>query len=243
MLRRARSLVLAGLVTLNGVACGGSQATAPAADTPSAKKSEAPPGRPSGQPFGGEGYGFVEATSKNGRFEAVRRFAGTTPPSFGHHGEAGVEATLEIFDLVANSSRPYEEIIDVEPSRRFFLLLEGKAPLLLDTKDGTRSLLPSADPEGDDNACLPPRQAAFSASGRRIAWLTGGAHEVRVRDLGDGSEWPLTSAERIWRAWPDDDRKGAVLGEVPAGEDWPMQQTSCACRWCGRFAASYGFYG
>jgi hypothetical protein len=65
-----------------------------------------------------------------------------------------------------------------------------------------------------------------------------------VRDLATQEEWTVPAKGRLWRGWADDAGRGATLLEVPAGSSgWPSQNTSCACRWCGRFAMSHGFYG
>ena len=41
--------------------------------------------------MGGEGLGFVHASSANGRLVVMRRWAPGVTPSFGHHGEASPE--------------------------------------------------------------------------------------------------------------------------------------------------------
>lgn len=196
------------------------------------------------QPFGGERYGFVEATSANGRYVALRRFAGTDEPQFGHHGEVEGGAELVLVDLTDASERPLAEIIDVTPSRRFFLLLEHDAPVLLNTETGTSTALLDADARSDTNTCLEPRQASFSPLGGRVGWVIDNGTGFRVRDLASDDEWSAHSSAAIWRGWPDDEGRGVVLAEIPAGSSgWPEQHTSCACRWCNRFAMSFGFYG
>lgn len=198
----------------------------------------------SDQPFGGARYGFVEATSGNGRYVALRRFEGSEEPQFGHHGEVAGGADLVLVDLTDLSERPLADIIDVAPGRRYFLLLEGDVPVLLDSGRGTFTPLPDADLRPDGNACLEPRQAVFSAQRTRVGWVLSGASAYQVRDLASGEEWTAPAATVIWRGWPEDEGHGVVLAEIPTGSTgWPEQQTSCACRWCNRFAASYGFYG
>jgi hypothetical protein len=192
--------------------------------------------------FGGDRWGFAEASSADGRLVVLRRFEGDEKPSFGHHGESSAATAVTVFDRSSGAERAIDEIIDVDPSRRWFLVLERGQPLLGDARSGAFAPLDKADTDRDHNACLAPRQATFSAAGKRVAWPT--AAGLRVRDLGSGSEWLVKPKDRLWRGWPDDDGRGATLAEVPAGStDWPAQNTSCACRWCGRFAMSYGFYG
>jgi hypothetical protein len=227
---------------------------APVVDVPAAKpppSAEQPPPPPAPPPkpgalrtdaFGGERWGFVEASSADGRFVVLRRFAGDAKPTFAHHGEASSADDLAIFDLVAGTERALDEIIDVEPSRRWMLLVEKGSLRLADARTGTFQPLDKADMEGDHNRCLPPRQANFSPQGKRVGWVA--ADGFRVRDLASGDEWVVKAKERLWRGWPEDDKRGATLAEVPAGsKDWPRQRTSCACRWCNRFALSYGTYG
>lgn len=192
--------------------------------------------------FGGERYGFVEAWSANGRFVALRRFAGDEPPRFSHHGSASGGAPLVVIDRETHEERPAHEIVDVTPDRRRWLLQDASGITLLDTETGSASPLGAA--EDDENRCLPPRQAAFSPRGARVAWIAGDARSATIRDLASGTQWTLASESKLWRIWPDDEGRGATVLEIPSDSaSWPEQHTSCACRWCNRFAASYGFYG
>lgn len=192
--------------------------------------------------FGGTRFGFAEASSKNGRFVFLRRFQGSARPTFGQHGESRTPTDLALFDRVDGSERAVEDVVDVDAGRRFFLVVEAGALRVLDAESGASVSLDAADMSGDGNACLPPRQGAFSASGARVGWVTSGG--FAVRDLASGATWTVKPAARLWRGWPDDTGRGATLAEVSAaGADWPHQNTSCACRWCGRFAMSYGMYG
>jgi hypothetical protein len=168
-------------------------------------------------PFGGERFGFVEASSANGRYVALRRFAGSGEPQFGHHGEVMNGSELVMVDLVDLSERPFDEVIDVAPGRRFFLLITDNVPVLLDSATGTYEPLADADTRPDGNTCLGPRQASFSATGLRVGWVVGQATALRVRDLASGEEWSVAAATPLWRGWPDDEGRGAVLAEVPAG--------------------------
>src|SRR5690606_1661218 len=238
------------------VACG-SRGPAPAPpggaapDTPGPAASPAPPAGGATGPaalltdsFGGERWGFAEASSASGRHVVLRRFTGEDPPRFGHHGETAEEPEVTVFDRVTGQERRIDDLIDVAPSRRFMLVLADGAVWLLDGATGDWAELEEADMEEDGNRCLPPRQATFSARGTRIAWVTAGASSLALRDLATGDQWSLPAGGRLWRGWPLDDARGAVLAELPADSTgWPVQNTSCACRWCNRFALSFGFYG
>ena len=65
-------------------------------------------------PFGDARYGFVEATSANGRFVVLRRFLGTGPPQFEHHGDVAGGTELLLVDLTNLTVRAITEIIDVD---------------------------------------------------------------------------------------------------------------------------------
>ena len=195
------------------------------------------------EPFGGTRWGFVEASSANGRLVVLRRFDGDVRPSFGHHGESDQEPQVTLFDLVTGKERTISEIIDIDATRRFLLLIANDALWLADAETGNFESLGGVDMESDGNQCLSPRQATFSAKGKRVAWVTDKSRNLTVRDLATGATWRIAAKQRIWRGWPDDDGRGGVVLEVPAGTGWPAQHTSCACRWCNRFALSYGVYG
>ncbi|MBW2462458.1 MAG: hypothetical protein JRH11_12490 [Deltaproteobacteria bacterium] len=217
------------------------QQSASAADGPSAASSEhATPG----EAFGGSVYGFVEYSSDNGRIVLVRRFAGDDRPLFGHHGESSVPAELIVFDLVLGTERVVDNWVALANGRRFVLLVDEGQLWLVDASGGSWEALPNADVEDDGNRCLGPRGGSFSGDGSRVAWVQDGSNSLRVRNLETREEWDVPSHGRIWRGWPDDDGRGAILLETPTqSTDWPVQQTSCACRWCNRFAMSMGFYG
>jgi hypothetical protein len=213
------------------------------APAPPSKERTAARKPPPGVAFGGGRWGFVEASSINGRLVVLRRFEGSAVPTFGHHGESSVATEIAVFDTVLGTERPIEELIAIDPTRRWLLVL-AKGLLLGDAESGEFVELRGADLEQDSNSCLDPRQATFSIKGTRVAWIVKGSHEVRVRELSSGQEWTVAGDSRIWRAWPDDLGRGATLMEVPAkSRAWPAQNTSCGCRWCTRFAASFGFYG
>lgn len=241
-------------------ACGASPASGPEAPgqpSPEPAGPAAPPeaaagpaqlAQPAGSklrtdPFGGARWGFVEASSASGRLVVLRRFHGDTRPTFGHHGETADEPEVTVFDRVTGEERTIADIIDIDATRRFLLILADDALWLADGESGSFEALPGVDMGDDGNACLAPRQANFSGKGKRVAWVSDDGRDLTVRDLATRAEWRISAKQRIWRGWPDDDGRGAVLIEVPAGTGWPEQRTSCACRWCNRFALSYGVYG
>lgn len=225
----------------SGLAAG----SGPAAGSAPARPAPASAGALRAEPFGGERWGFVEASSASGRLVVLRRFSGDEPPSFGHHGESmGQQPELTVFDRVSGEERAIDELIEIEPARRWLLVLDDEQLWLVDGVAGVWEALDDADMSPDGNACLAPRQAAFSGKGKRVAWVRRGAVSLVVRDLESGDKWAIPASGRLWRGWPDDEGRGAVVAEVAAGTtDWPQQKTSCACRWCNRFAMSVGYYG
>jgi hypothetical protein len=217
----------------------------PASTSGSATSKPPPPLRASGpfkaDTFGGKRFGFAEGSSKNGRLVFLRRFQGSARPTFGQHGESSTPTDLTLFDRVDGRELPIDELLDVA-DRRYFLVLEGGALRVIDAASGASTNLDGVDMADDANLCLPPRQGGFSEGGKRVGWVTSGG--LAVRDLESGVTWTVMSSGRLWRGWPDDTGRGATLAEVTAaGADWPRQNTSCACRWCGRFAMSHGMYG
>jgi hypothetical protein len=100
----------------------------------------------------------------------------------------------------------------------------------------------------DQNRCMPPRQADFDALGEQVVYMRGDDTAV-IRRLVDGSEQTLRASGKLWRIGAVGQPRAALLVVVPEDSDkdgtigLPRQKTSCACRWCGRFAASHGFYG
>ncbi len=207
-----------------------------------ASPSSTQPNPPSAE-FASNDWGFAQASSSNGRLVFIRNFGEREPGNFGHHGPGPGAARLDVHDLVDGTSKPVE-FVAAEPARRWFLLQAGAALMLVDSHTGAWQELPDADLERDDNPCLLPRYGNFSTQGSRVGWIQKGAREYRVRDLASGEEWSVPSTGRIWVGWPNEADQGAVLLEVDAASTgWPVQNTSCSCWWCNRFAASYGFYG
>ena len=193
-------------------------------------------------PFGDERWGFAAAASANGRIVILRRFRGTDRPTFGQHGESSAESDVAVFDLIAGEERQIDRLVGMDWSQRWLLILD-KTLWLVDGNSGRWEEIEDVDLESDANRCLPPRQANFSVDGTRAGWVSADGHEFIVRNLDNGEQWRLRTNERIWRGWPAAGRS-AVLAEVLASDvGWPVQQTSCACLWCSRFALSQGFYG
>ncbi|RLB57175.1 MAG: hypothetical protein DRJ42_01260 [Deltaproteobacteria bacterium] len=238
-----------GLVAACGHAATSSPATVPVPTQQSAsaaqRESEVATEHPApGQPFGGSVYGFVEYSSDNGRIVLVRRFPGDERPQFGHHGSSSVPDELVAFDLVEGTERVIDNWVEFANGRRFVLLVDERQLWLVDANGGSWEALPNADVEDDGNRCLGPRGGGFSPDGTRVAWVQDGSNSLRVRDLETREEWDVASQGRVWRGWPDDEGRGAMMLETPAqSTGWPTQQTSCECRWCNRFAMSMGFYG
>lgn len=193
--------------------------------------------------FGGTVYGFTQGVTANGRYVLLRRFASGKPPRFGQHGEASEEPELLLVDRVHVKERRILDVIEMDEAARYVLLVEHGQVVLADSETGIELALAGADLATDGNSCLPPRMAALSPQATRVGWVRAPDTFV-VRELDGGAEWTVTASARLWRGWPLDDAEAAVLATVPAGSTgWPQQHTSCACRWCGRFAMSQGFYG
>lgn len=190
------------------------------------------------QPVGGGAIGFVDAFTRSGRLIAIREFA-SEPEGWGHHGETSVANELAVYDTATGERRVVQEVLFTTPDLTHWLVLADDA-LWLVGDDGTWESLPGADIEADGNRCLAHRGGAFGPEGDVVSWVT--SEGLRVRPVDGGEVSVLPSEGRLWRGFPDG-QGGAVLIEVAAEEGWPMQRTSCACRWCNRFAMSYGMYG
>lgn len=202
-------------------------------------------------PLLGDHPGFGWWMTANGRFALVYRFVGG-PLQFGHHGEVrNATAELHWTDLSSESSERFDDLLTVGPLGRWVALRRGSELWLLGA-DGQRIELTreGADARDDQNRCLPRRQVGFDPSGRRIAWMARSPHRAVVRDLGSGRQCQVAAGPGIlWRVFPEAIDGWTMLREIPADSDgdgrlsFPVQRTSCACRWCGRFARSHGFYG
>jgi hypothetical protein len=205
--------------------------------------------------LGGEQYGFGWWMSRDGQLVALYRWDGDAAPSFGQHGETESSPTLEVFDLRANNIQNYDELVAEDPLRRMAVFRESSHLWLL-TDDSTERVDLTerfADPEGDANACMQPRQVAFDPLGRYIGWIRRNpdklvVEEVGVRGGGDAFD-VQTPRGRLWRVEIPSLAGWGVMHEVPRDTDrsrsieFPTQDTSCACRWCERFASSSGFHG
>lgn len=230
-------------------ACGGTS-TPPASPGPPARSPSGPTGPVSAGggslmtgEFAGAVWSFVAASSTNGRFVFLYRFPSGQRPEFMHHGETDEPIELVAYDRFTGDETRIDELIS-HSQRRWFLVVAGGRVSLIDAGAGTWEQLDDIDMGADRNVCLAARHASFSQEGMRVAWIGGGARTLHMRDLVSGDEWEIASSQTIWRAWPDDVGEAAVLLEVPQGSSqWPAQRTSCACRWCMQFAASYGVYG
>lgn len=193
--------------------------------------------------------GFVWWMSHNARFAAIYTFA--EAPQFGHHGEVrGGEPTLTLHDTVARREDVIDELVATDPHGRWLVALKGPALWLIDAESGEREDLAAggAVVAADQNRCMPPRQADFDALGEQVVYMRGDDTAV-IRRLVDGSEQTLRASGKLWRIGAVGQPRAALLVVVPEDSDkdgtigLPRQKTSCACRWCGRFAASHGFYG
>lgn len=211
--------------------------------------------------FGGAHSGFAQWLSSNGRLVLLRRFLhdhdsdGQVSPTFGQHGEPiGDQPTLALFDLTSGTNEVFDEIIATDPGGQFAVLRKEHHLWLFDASSGGRLDLTAsgADPNGDRNACLPPRQATFDPMGRTVIWLRQSPPGYVTRRLSDGHEVTVNHSQSsglLWRAEPLALTGWVLLYEIAADTDgdgqisFPLQGTSCACRWCGRFAMSMSFFG
>ena len=208
---------------------------------------ESPDLRPSESVSIGEpGWSFVYGSTLSGRTVFLVEF-GEERPSFGHHGEPfGAEPTLRAWDSVSGESSVIEDLIAVSGDRRHALVQDVGGIWLIDDAGAWRQL-EGVTLEPDNNRCLPPRQAAFSVDGSSVGWINPEHSALEVLDLESGEQWSVAAQGSLWRGWPDNDGRGVSLielqGDGQEGTAWPQQKTSCACRWCGMFALSYGVYG
>ena len=229
---------------LTQTATGNVQATLKLAEIAEIEDSEPTAGALLTDHFGNSRWGFVEISSANGRLVVLRRFHGPDKPRFGQHGEVFDQPQLTVFDRFSGEQHDLAEIIDIDFSRRWLLAISQNQLWLIDAENGKWEALVGVDMDSDGNACLPPRQASFSAKGRKLGWIVDGGRSVTVRELSTAREWSVSTRGRVWRAWPDDEGHGITLAELdPSVQGFPIQNTSCACTWCGRFALSQGFFG
>ncbi|MEZ4453135.1 MAG: hypothetical protein R3B09_26980 [Nannocystaceae bacterium] len=202
-------------------------------------------------PFGGAKAGFTWWASADGRLVALYRFRGE--PRFGHHGEPiGDPPTLTIFDTVAGTADDVDEWIADDGAGRRAVVRVGKELRLLDGATGAQESLKPLHPdlERDRNRCLSPREATFDPIDGRLIFLRRGPDRAVILDLEDRREVEVPAGPgRLWRVEPSARRGWLHMLEIPADSDgrsgiaFPTQETSCACRWCGRFAFSYSTWG
>ncbi|MGF1467592.1 MAG: hypothetical protein ACFCGT_15815 [Sandaracinaceae bacterium] len=203
-----------------------------------------------GPALGGRSFGFVAWMDAAGRLALLYTFA--ERPTFGHHGEPrGAAPEHVLIDLAGGGAIAVDDLVVAGPrGERVAILSEGRLRVV--GSDGPDIDLTDlgADPRGDDNLCLARPQVAFDETGRRVSWIPPHRRSAVIRDLRTGVECEVpTDGAMVWRAMPLAVDGWTLLREVPEDSDgdgavtFPRQQTSCVCRWCGRFALSYGFYG
>jgi hypothetical protein len=203
--------------------------------------------------FGAGLYGFVEWMSADARLIALRTF--TRPPRISHHGEDGLHARLELVDTTTGKREQPDDLIAEDPRGRHIVVRAGKHLWLIDGETGKRDDLAArgAELESDGNACLPPRQALFDATGTHVLFIRKGPDRLVQRDLQSGVETEIAAGPgRLWAAISEGPDEHPLLIVVPKDSNGdkkislPSQRTTCACRWCGRFAmasSSRGFDG
>ena len=203
--------------------------------------------------FGAGRYGFVEWMSADARLVALRTFG--RPPRVSHHGESGLKAQLELVDTTTGQREQPDDIVAEDPRGRYIVVRAGKQMWLIDSETGKRDDLAArgADLESDENACLPPRHALFDATGTHVLFIRKGPDRLVQRDLQSGVETEIAAGPgRLWAAISDGPDERPLLIVVPKDSNGdskitlPRQRTTCACRWCGRFAmmsSSPGFEG
>ncbi len=207
--------------------------------------------------------GFVWWASNSGKLVVWMRFEdsngdGRIEPAFDQHGEPVVDGfTPYLVDVYSGQTTRVAEVLTWDSSHRYLAVRpEQGEPGLVIWDAETMTVTPvdenwGLDLTGDGNACLRPRQAYLSPDG--MFWgIARDEHAVIGRSVVD-SDTPHVRIElgedvRVWRVEPasprwlslmlvsaDSNRNGAL--------DLPLQNTSCACRACNRFALSHGVYG
>ncbi len=208
---------------LTQTATGNVQATLKLAEVAEIEDSEPTAGALLTDHFGNSRWGFVEISSANGRLVVLRRFHGPDKPRFGQHGEVFDQPQLTVFDRFSGEQHDLAEIIDIDFSRRWLLAISQNQLWLIDAENGKWEALVGVDMDSDGNACLPPRQASFSAKGRKLGWIVDGGRSVTVRELSTAREWSVSTRGRVWGAWPDDEGHGITLAELdPSVQGFPI---------------------
>ena len=194
---------------------------------------------------------------------------GSVAPRFGQHGEPlGDRPHYEVFDTATGKRLgTYDEVLVWDEGKRFISLWREGAPTRVALFDALSMTQVSLDLTAlgaltsfeDGNDCLAPRHMQITPRGGIT--LLAANERALVRTTFDAVAREQASvaservelfsgsgSERIWRVegvgggWVSAlfvDRDTDGDGEITL----PRQRTSCACRFCPRFAMSFGFYG
>lgn len=247
-------------------ACGGGGSPSARPPEPSARGSlaacapattlPAPPPRS----FGTAHPGFLVWLSRNGRFAVLYEFRidddkdGDVEAVFDdHHGvPVGDQPRPWLFDLETGTERSIDDLMLTDPRGRYAVVRAGDRVELLDTRGGTSQDLIALglDPAEDKNQCMPPRQLGFDPSGRQLVFIQRDGRSIVTWDLeSNRREVTRVAKGRLWRAEPLGRagwlRVDAVVEDVNADGvlSLPVQRTTCACRYCLRFAAISSTFG
>lgn len=198
---------------------------------------------------------------------------GAISPRFGQHGEPlGDQARYHLFATATGEHlATYDEVLVWDESKRFISFRQASRPDVVDIFDARRmehisldlASLGALTSSEDGNDCLAPRHVHITPQGSIT--LIAASERALVRTSfeawrGDAAKkgsqlvevLPTRASEgdtsRIWRVEGVGDGWLSVLF-VDRDTDGdgvltlPRQRTSCACRFCHRFAMSFGFYG
>lgn len=215
--------------------------------------------------FGQGQMGYLLWSASSGKAAVMMIFEDTNGDQkitlkFGHHGESyGDRARPYLVDLETGQMTAYDEVWVWDHTSRYIALQKDVSRAVLDVWDTEEMRKIEVDfdeqviePTPDENRCMAPRQVALGEGGvlwgikrgeKRVVKLDlkdGKARqEFDVRGLGEGRLWRIGSVGGDWLSVgyviEDTDKNGEV--------SLPVQKTSCACRFCNRFAKSMGYYG
>src|SRR5688572_6236727 len=208
--------------------------------------------------FGDSMLGKASWLSANGRFAVLFLVArdtdgnGRIEAQFGQHGEPlGDEPRPWLFEIDAGRGVEYDELLEIDAADRVVVLRKQTEVVAIDTETSASSVL--ADTRSlvgaDSNRCLPPRKLALDPHHPRVALLNGEPPRLTIRELDGASDSTIMArAGYLWRARftsTPDWLELLLIDQPQAGRSLqlPQQNTSCACRYCGLFALSQGFYG
>ncbi len=201
--------------------------------------------------------GFVWWLSSGGALAVIYVFedtdgSGAIELRFGHHGEPfGDQPVAYLVDLGRGTRTKIDQVVAMSPTGSHVATMAGGELTIWDgaTGEATSTSGWAMDLNGDGNACMSPRQLTFDGVGG--VWYQDAGSSSTVWRTLDGKEtkkhW-LESGARPWRTEAVAPGWGAWL-TIPVDTDGdgqltlPRQNTSCACLYCNRFAASMGFYG